>query len=281
MLDLNDGSSKAALFAVLDGHGGAEVARFVANHLVRRALGGPQRAVQGGGRPPPDARCRRTPPPCPLPRRPAAPACLQAQEVVSTEGYRANDMERALKEAYLRMDELLVKARRCRGAWAAALGCCAALLCWAALQCCLAAPVLLHHSPMLRFCACCRLGERRQACRHHRCAAQLRRSPLPACPPPRPPQEEHRDELKSLRGKEAEEEADRCGAGMGAARPSLLLRRCCSAAVAAPAVAADHQPLPSCLPVLPPLLQRPHGDQRRLAARVAASRRSNLPKPAL
>ena len=36
VLDLPDGGSKAALFAVLDGHGGAEVARFVANHLVRR-----------------------------------------------------------------------------------------------------------------------------------------------------------------------------------------------------------------------------------------------------
>ncbi len=35
ILDLPDGSTKGALFAVLDGHGGAEVARFVANHLVR------------------------------------------------------------------------------------------------------------------------------------------------------------------------------------------------------------------------------------------------------
>ncbi|KAL4433781.1 hypothetical protein ABPG75_000222 [Micractinium tetrahymenae] len=65
VLDLPDGGTKSALFAVLDGHGGAEVARFVANHL--------------------------------------------AQELVSTEGYQANDMERALKQAYLRMDELLVK----------------------------------------------------------------------------------------------------------------------------------------------------------------------------
>ena len=39
------------------------------------------------------------------------PPATQAQEVVSTEGYQANDMERALKEAYLRMDELLVKVR--------------------------------------------------------------------------------------------------------------------------------------------------------------------------
>lgn len=34
LLDLPDGNTKGALFAVLDGHGGAEVARFVANHLV-------------------------------------------------------------------------------------------------------------------------------------------------------------------------------------------------------------------------------------------------------
>lgn len=39
ILDLPDGSSKGALFAVLDGHGGAEVARFVANHLVRLRAG--------------------------------------------------------------------------------------------------------------------------------------------------------------------------------------------------------------------------------------------------
>lgn len=37
VLQLEEGKpgSKSALFAVLDGHGGAEVARFVANHLVR------------------------------------------------------------------------------------------------------------------------------------------------------------------------------------------------------------------------------------------------------
>jgi hypothetical protein len=35
VLGLNaDAGGKSALFAVLDGHGGAEVARFVANHLV-------------------------------------------------------------------------------------------------------------------------------------------------------------------------------------------------------------------------------------------------------
>ncbi|KAL4450727.1 hypothetical protein ABPG77_001083 [Micractinium sp. CCAP 211/92] len=65
VLDLPDSGAKSALFAVLDGHGGAEVARFVANHL--------------------------------------------AQELVSSEAYQANDTARALKEAYLRMDELLVK----------------------------------------------------------------------------------------------------------------------------------------------------------------------------
>jgi len=37
VLDLADGGTKSAMFAVLDGHGGAEVARFVANHLVRAA----------------------------------------------------------------------------------------------------------------------------------------------------------------------------------------------------------------------------------------------------
>ncbi|EFN51823.1 hypothetical protein CHLNCDRAFT_59087, partial [Chlorella variabilis] len=63
-LDL-DPATKTSLFAVLDGHGGAEVARFVANHL--------------------------------------------SQEVISSEAFQANDTERALIQAYLRMDELLVK----------------------------------------------------------------------------------------------------------------------------------------------------------------------------
>lgn len=42
---------------------------------------------------------------------PSLPLPAQAQEVMATEGYQANDMEAALKQAYLRMDELLVKAR--------------------------------------------------------------------------------------------------------------------------------------------------------------------------
>ena len=45
VLDLEDGNSKAALFAVLDGHGGAEVARFAAKHLVS---GGRQRQQMAG-----------------------------------------------------------------------------------------------------------------------------------------------------------------------------------------------------------------------------------------
>lgn len=65
VLDLEDGNSKAALFAVLDGHGGAEVARFAAKHL--------------------------------------------AQELVASEGYKLNDVGRALVQTFLHMDELLVK----------------------------------------------------------------------------------------------------------------------------------------------------------------------------
>lgn len=38
VLDLPDSGSKSALFAVLDGHGGAEVARFVANHLAQEVV---------------------------------------------------------------------------------------------------------------------------------------------------------------------------------------------------------------------------------------------------
>ena len=34
VLDLPEGGPRSALFAVLDGHGGAEVARFVAAHVV-------------------------------------------------------------------------------------------------------------------------------------------------------------------------------------------------------------------------------------------------------
>lgn len=71
------------------------------------------------------------PPPCPSP-----PCARQAQELVCTEGYQANDMELALRQAYLRMDELLVKVRRgrclqpaaCRQAAASCLGCAAATL---------------------------------------------------------------------------------------------------------------------------------------------------------
>lgn len=50
----------------------------------------------------------------------AATRCpCQAQELVCTEGYQANDMEVALRQAYLRMDELLVKAsqRWCMALW--------------------------------------------------------------------------------------------------------------------------------------------------------------------
>lgn len=37
------------------------------------------------------------------------PVLLQSQEVISSEAFQANDTERALIQAYLRMDELLVK----------------------------------------------------------------------------------------------------------------------------------------------------------------------------
>lgn len=137
MLDLTDEGGKAALFAVLDGHGGAEVARFVANHLVSAGTG-VERArgnCWGGG----DVRvcvvhrtaaalhspslhaCHATQPagqapvltpPAHAPPRPATrppSGREQAQQVLATPGWQAGDPERALKEVYLRMDELLVK----------------------------------------------------------------------------------------------------------------------------------------------------------------------------
>lgn len=110
VLDLPDGGSKGALFAVLDGHGGAEVARFVANHLVGAgpAVGAGQNCGAGCWESQEVvwmAGCRASN----LPPATCRFSASQAQQVVSTPGYQAGDMERALKEAYLRIDELLVK----------------------------------------------------------------------------------------------------------------------------------------------------------------------------
>ena len=148
VLDLEDGNSKAALFAVLDGHGGAEVARFAAKHLVsgwwqreaadgrKRSLGCSARRTQADSLP---ALCTSTPA---LLNRSAICSyfllyclgCLQAQELVASEGYKLNDVGRALVQTFLHMDELLVKVGSRTGGWLGAFleGCNRSLagLCW-------------------------------------------------------------------------------------------------------------------------------------------------------
>ena len=49
VLDLPEGGPRSALFAVLDGHGGAEVARFVAAHVVSEGSSGGLYGLYAGG----------------------------------------------------------------------------------------------------------------------------------------------------------------------------------------------------------------------------------------
>lgn len=269
VLDLNDGSSKAALFAVLDGHGGAEVARFVANHLVRsgrrctRCLGASSCRALAAALAASLAACCCAPAGfsgcaglaaaqstrCCCRHPSVAPPPPQAQELITTEGYRANDMEAALRQTYLRMDDLLVKA--------------------SARRCARCAP-LRHAVPAVMRCW-------RRAAR-----AAPPRACLPASPrlklvcPPHPhislsAQEEHREELKSLRAKEEQEEGgDRCAwqraaeAGVG-----CFVHSCWSHdddGSQPRRRRADRLPPPSALSFCFPPQQRPDGDQRRLAA---------------
>lgn len=102
------GGNRTAIFAIFDGHGGREVSKFCAAHLVSR--GSPvfaERRIQ-------QASLLILPPAQPAPSLNPASATalgllLQPQELAQAEGFNSGDVERAMAETFLHMDELLVK----------------------------------------------------------------------------------------------------------------------------------------------------------------------------